>query len=217
VSQGSIKCFCTSLISTTGAGGFPSQSSDRIHPPIPIFLLYRSFSIPVSLLFGLDPSAFPTWFEDSVPLLISKPLNPYKRISANLSLDRKVEIFYVGDSTSFIQDPILLATFTDSIFLHENGLPLRVYFDRKYLEKSIKLLPEDGGWNETITACPYKGVARYFDVQIQLNNKGKTVEYENKIWTYPEPTNESLILKDLICFWAPANGFCLAVDGEVVK
>lgn len=104
-----------------------------------------------------------------------------------------------------------------SIFCHENGCPLRVYFDRRDLENSVKLLPGNGEYRLTdfVTACPYKGVARYYELEIQDGEK--KISLKNRLWSYPDPTNECLGLKDLVCFWAPGPGLAMVVDGEAVE
>ena len=48
--------------------------------------------------------------------------------------------------------------------------------------------------SETVTHCPFKGQASYYHLKID----GKTME--NAAWSYEEPYEEHLALKDLIAF-----------------
>ncbi|MEM7621755.1 MAG: DUF427 domain-containing protein [Planctomycetota bacterium] len=49
--------------------------------------------------------------------------------------------------------------------------------------------------NELTTHCPWKGDAKYFDV----NAGGETAEYA--AWYYPEPKDTAAHLKDRVAFW----------------
>lgn len=55
--------------------------------------------------------------------------------------------------------------------------------------------------------CEWKGVARYFDLQVD----GRRVERVG--WAYPNPTDPFAALKDYIAFYAAPMAACL-VDGE---
>ena len=49
--------------------------------------------------------------------------------------------------------------------------------------------------NETTTVCPWKGTARYFDIEV--NGKRNL----NAAWCYPEPSAAAREIKDRVAFW----------------
>lgn len=48
------------------------------------------------------------------------------------------------------------------------------------------------------TYCPFKGTATYWDLTTDNGLK------ENSVWSYQEPYNEALIIKDHVAFYADA-------------
>jgi uncharacterized protein (DUF427 family) len=81
--------------------------------------------------------------------------------------------------------------------LIETALPVRWYLPREDVRMDL-LAPSD-----TKTVCAYKGIASY------LSADGAP----DVAWCYPEPLNDALPVKDLICFWRPAK---VLVDGAAV-
>jgi uncharacterized protein (DUF427 family) len=46
------------------------------------------------------------------------------------------------------------------------------------------------GESDTVTACAYKGYARYL-----------TLDGEDIAWFYPEPLSDGVAVRDMVCFW----------------
>jgi len=45
------------------------------------------------------------------------------------------------------------------------------------------------------TTCPWKGEAHYFDVVVEDG------ENRNAAWTYPQPKDDAIHIKDHVAFW----------------
>jgi len=63
---------------------------------------------------------------------------------------------------------------------------------------------------ERRSACEWKGLARYFDLEVKGRRSAEAA------WTYPEPTPDFDALKDHIAFYAGRTDGC-CVDGEKVR
>ena len=94
-------------------------------------------------------------------------------------------------------DGVVLAESSRPMMLIETSLPVRWYLPRADVRMDL-LRPSDKH-----TVCAYKGVASY------LSADGAA----DVAWFYPDPLNDALGVKDLICFWRPAR---VLVDGEAV-
>jgi uncharacterized protein (DUF427 family) len=97
-----------------------------------------------------------------------------KRISARV----KVEVG--GDE---------IADSSDVIRVDEDDYPSRYYFPRSDV-KMDKLER-----SSTTTKCPFKGTASYFN--LKLGDR----KLEDAVWTYEEPYDEHLDLKDRLAFY----------------
>jgi len=122
-----------------------------------------------------------TWFSEDVQLLGPHPKDPYKRIET-LPSSRKIRIEVGGE---------VVAESSQNVFLYETMLRPRFYLN-----------PADVRWewleeSETVTWCPYKGMANYY--HLDLPGKGKVIK--DAIWYYKYPTAESAMIAGRLCFY----------------
>jgi uncharacterized protein (DUF427 family) len=127
-----------------------------------------------------------TWLEEDDPV-IGHPRDPFKRIDV-LQSDRHVRVEVGG---------VIVAESSRSKMLIETTLPVRWYLPREDVRMDL-LSPSD-----THTICAYKGVASY------LSADGAP----DVAWFYPDPQNDAVPVRDMVCFWRPAT---VIVDGESV-
>lgn len=83
----------------------------------------------------------------------------------------------------------ILAESDDVIEVVEDGAPNRYYFPRA--DVRMDRLSR----TETVTQCPSKGTAHYFSLKMKDKMLGDAV------WTYEEPFDEHIDLKDRLAFW----------------
>jgi uncharacterized protein (DUF427 family) len=95
-------------------------------------------------------------------------------------LDERVRVEVGGE---------LVADSSDVIRVREDENPPRYYFPRADVQMD-KLER-----TATTTQCPFKGTARYFS----LRTGEKTLE--DAVWTYEEPYDEHVALKDRVAFY----------------
>jgi uncharacterized protein (DUF427 family) len=80
----------------------------------------------------------------------------------------------------------VIADSRDAVALKEGDYPLVYYFPRKDVRMERLERTDHGSY------CPYKGQASYFSV------KGGP---ENAIWSYEEPYDEMLAIKERLAFY----------------
>ncbi|KAF8847769.1 DUF427-domain-containing protein [Acephala macrosclerotiorum] len=112
-------------------------------------------------------------------LLGPHPKDPYKRIET-LPSSRKVRIEVDGQ---------VVAESSQNIFLFETMLRPRYYLNPG--DVKWELLEESG----TISYCPYKGMANYYNLKVN----GK--EIKDAVWYYKYPTAESALIAGRLCFY----------------
>jgi uncharacterized protein (DUF427 family) len=124
------------------------------------------------------------WFEEDESVM-AHPHDPFKRIDVlRSSRDVRVEV-----------NGVVLADSSRPMMLIETSLPVRWYLPRPDVRMDL-LTPSD-----THTVCAYKGVASYLSAQ----------GAPDVAWFYPDPLLDALPIKDLVCFWRPAQVY---VDGQ---
>jgi uncharacterized protein (DUF427 family) len=118
------------------------------------------------------------WFEEEVEVFVH-PRDPYKRIDA-LASSRHVLVRADGE---------ILAESMRPVILYETGLRPRYYLPIEDVRSDL-LRPSDAS-----TACPYKGVARYWSARVGDRT------WDDIAWSYPDPLPESEPIRDLVCFY----------------
>ena len=137
----------------------------------------------------IEFAALDHWYEEDEEVYIH-PRDPYRRVDAQPS-SRHVVVEVDGTVIADSHNPTIL---------YETGLPPRYYLpvDDVRLQH---LTPTD-----TSTGCPYKGFARYWNVDVD----GTT--HPDLAWGYDDPLPESAPVKGLICFYNEKVD--LIIDGE---
>lgn len=130
------------------------------------------------------------WFEEDEEVYVHAR-DPYTRMEI-LQSSRHVRVAIDGVTVAESGSPRIL---------HESGLPPRYYLPKPAVRLDL-LTPTD-----TVTACPYKGWARYWSVTV-----GDSV-HEDIIWGYDTPLPESAGLAGYVCFYSERVD--IYVDGEL--
>jgi uncharacterized protein (DUF427 family) len=114
------------------------------------------------------------WYEEEEQVFChARP--PHTRVDT-LRSSRRVEVFIDGERVAHSTRPLLL---------FETYLPTRYYLPFSDVRMDL-LTPSD-----TVSRCPYKGVARYWSHPA----------LPDAAWSYPDPIPENPKIKDLICFY----------------
>lgn len=118
------------------------------------------------------------WYEEDDEVFVHAR-DPHTRIDI-LASSRRVRVEVDG---------VTVADSTSGRFLFETGLPTRYYLPKSDVRMDL-LTP-----TEKVTACPYKGTARYWSV-----DAGGTT-HPDLVWGYDEPLPESRRIEGMVCFY----------------
>jgi uncharacterized protein (DUF427 family) len=128
------------------------------------------------------------WYEEDERVVVHAR-SPYGRVDT-LRSSRQVEIRVDGETVARSIRPLLL---------FETYLPVRYYLPFPDVRPDC-LVPSD-----TVSVCPYKGVARYWSV------RAGGVVVPDGAWSYPDPIPENPKIRDLVCFFT--ERLDLVLDG----
>ncbi len=123
-------------------------------------------------------NAMDAWFEEDEEVFVH-PRDPFTRIDI-LPSSRRVQVILGGETVA--------DTYRTSLLL-ETNLPPRYYLPKTDVRMEL-LAP-----SETVTACPYKGEARYYHLVIGDER------YPDIAWYYPYPTREAASIANLVCLY----------------
>ena len=101
----------------------------------------------------------------------------------------KVKEDHVGKTMKVEINGETVAESRDVISVTEDDHPVRYYFPRS----DVKMNALER--TTTTTSCPFKGRAHYFN----LEAAGK--KYRDAVWTYEDPYDEHIELKDRLAFF----------------
>ncbi|MGW6172549.1 DUF427 domain-containing protein [Arthrobacter sp. NPDC055138] len=128
------------------------------------------------------------WYEEDERVLVHAR-DPYKRVDT-LRSSRRVQIYLEGQKVADSIRPLLL---------FETHLPVRYYLPAEDVRTDLLEA------SDTVTSCPYKGMARYWSVRLGQNL------VRDVMWSYPDPIPENPKIRDLFCFFNERVD--LVVDG----
>jgi uncharacterized protein (DUF427 family) len=134
-------------------------------------------------------AAMERWLEEDEEIFVHAR-NPYHRVDALLS-SRHVEVTLEG---------VQLAASSNPVLLFETGLPTRYYLARE--DVRTELLET----TDTVTRCPYKGVAETFGVRLA------DTFYRDYAWLYPAPVAACANIRNRICFYNEVGD--ISEDGQ---
>ncbi|MCJ1393307.1 hypothetical protein MMC18_006179 [Xylographa bjoerkii] len=133
---------------------------------------------PLKDLVRFDFKAMDAWFEEDQRIYVH-PVDPYKRVDIRRS-SRHIKV---------VVDDVTVAETSNATFLFETMLRTRYYLPATCIDP--KLLSD----SKTVTSCPYKGDASYYNLTVN----GK--EHKDMIWYYKFPIPESAAVAGMLCFY----------------
>ncbi|KAI0201457.1 DUF427-domain-containing protein [Astrocystis sublimbata] len=135
----------------------------------------------------LDFSAV-EWYEEDSRITIH-PKDPFKRIDVVFS-SRPIRILISG---------IEIASSPSSFHLYETGLPVRFYLPPTSVDGRFLKASKTESGEATVTGCPYKGEAGYYDVV--LGGGGEEERLKDVAWYYTNPKPECAAIAGCLCFY----------------
>jgi uncharacterized protein (DUF427 family) len=118
-----------------------------------------------------------SWYEEDDEIFVH-PRDPYKRVDV-LNSSRPVRVIVGGET---------VVQTRRARFLFETRLPTRYYIPPEDVRMDL-MVP-----SEKITACPYKGNARYYSVKV-----GNRL-FQDIAWSYPDPIAECPKIRAYLAF-----------------
>ncbi|KAI1469332.1 DUF427-domain-containing protein [Daldinia caldariorum] len=143
------------------------------------------------------------WFEEDVRIYVH-PKDPFRRVDV-LHSTRALEVRVQGR---------VVAQTGSAYHLYETGLPCRYYVPPTAVIARDGVRLRDSG---TTTACPYKGVANYYHVEVDAGGEGRGGKFEDLVWYYKTPTLECASIAGCLCFYHEKEGVEVRIDGELVQ
>ncbi|KAI0973726.1 DUF427-domain-containing protein [Xylaria arbuscula] len=134
-------------------------------------------------LVRVEFGAVDAWFEEDVRIDVH-PKDPFKRVDVVFS-SRPVRVSVHGTE---------VARAESSFHLYETGLPVRFYLPATSVQ--AELLRDSA----TVTACPYKGEANYYDLVVK-GNWNEEQKLKDIVWYYKNPKMECAGIAGCLCFY----------------
>ncbi|KAI1123046.1 DUF427-domain-containing protein [Nemania abortiva] len=146
-------------------------------------------------LVRVEFAAADAWFEEDARIDVH-PKDPFKRVDVVFST-RPVRVLVAG---------VEVARAPASFHLYETGLPVRFYLPPASVH--TQFLRDSA----TVTACPYKGEANYYDVVLSgEEEEGR----KDLVWYYKNPKMECAAIAGCLCFYNEKVD--IELDGAVLE
>ncbi|GGG83012.1 DUF427 domain-containing protein [Paenibacillus radicis (ex Gao et al. 2016)] len=130
------------------------------------------------------------WFEEEEEVFVH-PRDPYKRVDF-LASTRHIRVELDGVTVAESRSPVIS---------FETGQPVRYYLPEADVNSEYLLS------SDTVTRCPYKGIAAYHSVQVA------GTEHKDLIWRYNEPIAAAKAIEGRLSFYN--ERVQIYVDGEL--
>lgn len=118
------------------------------------------------------------WYEEDDEVFVHAR-DPYKRVDV-VNSSRRVQVILGG---------VTVADTRSARFLFETRLPTRYYVPPEDVRMDFLVQ------SDTVTACPYKGTARYYSARIADRL------FPDIAWSYPDPIAECPKIRGYLCFF----------------
>ncbi|KAI0143663.1 DUF427-domain-containing protein [Xylariaceae sp. FL1272] len=148
------------------------SSTDRV-------IVFEGGNSALSNLVRVEFGAVDAWFEEDSRIDVH-PKDPFKRVDVVFS-SRPIRVLIAGTEIANAN--------AGALHLYETGLPTRFYLPATAVDPKF-LRPSD-----TVTKCPYKGEANYYDVVVD----GKM--YKDIVWYYKTAKLECAGVAGALCFY----------------
>ncbi|KAI1363627.1 DUF427-domain-containing protein [Xylaria arbuscula] len=178
-------------LAVLSAGG---ASTDRV-------IVFREGVL--TALVRVEFGAVDAWFEEDARIDIH-PKDPFKRVDVVFS-SRPVRVLIGGTE---------VAHAASCFQLYETRLPVRFYLPITSVR--LELLRDSA----TVTACPYKGEANYYDVVVKGVERGAPGEgsddkLKDVVWYYKNPKLECAAIAGCLCFYNEKVD--IELDGKMLE